>query len=237
MSKDSIKTDKKLLHAAKSVASKVGEIENITEIVDKETFESPAKPQALLPLILQGCDVPSHVRGPFSKIDRQRWLLVVENMLVKGVKSGREISRLTGLTAMTANNFVKEVKEAMSQSITPTRINQTREILYTENETISNFCWNLINSDPTSNQVPQLLKIIGDTNTRRSRLMGVENINLNVGEQKNLVHFDVEMAQFEAAKKLNVSVDALKQMGDNIAKLMLNGPKKGDDNGSENSDD
>lgn len=223
---EDIKTDKKLLKAAQKIADKQEEDMVLAEVIDKETFESPAKPQALLPLILQGCDVPTINKGPFSKIDRQRWLLVIENLLVKGVKSGREISRLTGLSAMTANTFVKEVKDAMTSDITPTRINQTRELLYAENETISNFCWNLINSDPTANQVPQLLKIIGDTNTRRSRLMGVENINLNVGENKTLVHFDVEMAQFEAAKKLNVSVDALKQMGDNLAKFMLNGPEK-----------
>jgi len=216
---ESIKTDKKLFNAAQKHTD-----EDLMEIVDEETFESTPQSNMDLPLIMQGLDVPSQTRGPFSKIDRQRWQLVVENMLVKGIKSGREISRLTGLSAMTANTLVKEVKEAMSSDVTPTRINQTRELLYTENETISQFCWQLVNADPTANNVPQLLKIIGDTNTRRSRLMGVENINLNVGDNTRLNHFDIDNAQRQAAAKLNVSVDALKELGDAIATKMLSAP-------------
>lgn len=216
---ESIKTDKKLFNAAQKHTD-----EDLMEIVDEETFESTPQSNMDLPLIMQGLDVPSQTRGPFSKIDRQRWQLVVENMLVKGIKSGREISRLTGLSAMTANTLVKEVKEAMSSDVTPTRINQTRELLYTENETISQFCWQLVNADPTANNVPQLLKIIGDTNTRRSRLMGVENINLNVGDNTRLNHFDIDNAQRQAAAKLNVSVDALKELGDAIAVKMLSAP-------------
>lgn len=216
---ESIKTDKKLFNAAQKHTD-----ENLMEIVDEETFESTPQSNMDLPLIMQGLDVPSQTKGPFSKVDRQRWQLVVENMLVKGIKSGREISRLTGLSAMTANTLVKEVKEAMSSDVTPTRINQTRELLYTENETISQFCWQLVNADPTANNVPQLLKIIGDTNTRRSRLMGVENINLNVGDNTRLNHFDIDNAQRQAAAKLNVSVDALKELGDAIATKMLSAP-------------
>lgn len=216
---ESIKTDKKLFNAAQKHTD-----ESLMEIVDEETFESTPQSNMDLPLIMQGLDVPSQTKGPFSKIDRQRWQLVVENMLVKGIKSGREISRLTGLSAMTANTLVKEVKEAMSSDVTPTRINQTRELLYTENETISQFCWQLVNADPTANNVPQLLKIIGDTNTRRSRLMGVENINLNVGDNTRLNHFDIDNAQRQAAAKLNVSVDALKELGDAIATKMLSAP-------------
>lgn len=216
---ESIKTDKKLFNAAQKYTD-----ESLMEIVDEETFESTPQSNMDLPLIMQGLDVPSQTKGPFSKIDRQRWQLVVENMLVKGIKSGREISRLTGLSAMTANTLVKEVKEAISSDVTPTRINQTRELLYAENETISQFCWQLVNADPTANNVPQLLKIIGDTNTRRSRLMGVENINLNVGDNTRLNHFDIDNAQRQAAAKLNVSVDALKELGDAIATKMLSAP-------------
>ena len=222
--REKIETDKKLVDAAAKMAEKYAPEDDLYEIIDEETYESPAESSINLPLIMQGLDVPTQSRGPFSKIDRQRWQLVVQNLLVKGVKSGREISRLTGLSAMTANTMVKEVKEAMSNDITPARINQTRELLYTENETISQFCWQMINADPTANNVPQLLKIIGDTNTRRSRLMGVENINLNVGDNTRLNHFDIDNAQKQAAAKLNVSVDALKEMGDMIATKMLVAP-------------
>ncbi len=233
---EKIKTDKQLVEATKTLQEKYAPEDDLYEILDEETYESPAESGVNLPLIMQGLDVPTQQKGPFSKIDRQRWQLVVQNLLVKGVKSGREISRLTGLSAMTANTLVKEVKEAMSADITPTRINQTRELLYTENETISQFCWNLINADPTANNVPQLLKIIGDTNTRRSRLMGVENINLNVGDATRINQFDIDSAQRQAAAKLNVSVDALKELGDTIATKMLSAPtstEEGENNDNE----
>ena len=54
--------------------------------------------------------------------------------------------------------------------------------------------------------------------------MGVENINLNVGDNTRLNHFDIDNAQRQAAAKLNVSVDALKELGDAIATKMLSAP-------------
>lgn len=221
---EDIKTDKKLLNAAKAIAKAKGEDEStLVELIDEETYESPSANPYNLPIILQGMDVPSQSKGPFSQIDKTRWLVVIENLLVKGVKSGREISRLTGLSAPTACTFVKEVKDNMSNDLTPARINQTRELLYTENETIANFCWNMINSDPTANNVPQLLKIIGDTNSRRSRLMGVENINVNVGDATKASYYDVENAKRAAAAKLNINIDDLKSLGDALATKMISG--------------
>lgn len=236
---EKIKTDKKLLKAAQAIAKDRGEEETLVELIDEESYESPALTSIQLPVIMQGLDVPSQSKGPFSAIDKTRWLIVIENLLVKGVKSAREVSRLTGLSNVTANNFVKEVKESLSNDLTPARINQTRELLYTENETIATFCWKIINSDPTANNVPQLLKIIGDTNSRRSRLMGVENINVNVGDNTKATHYDVENAKRAAAAKLNINLEDLKTLGDALATKMLPGTQmqKGEEDESNDDED
>jgi len=212
-------TDKKLIDAAKKIQEKSfsDSEENLPEIIDEATFESPAEHPMNLPAIMIDLDVPTHNRGPFSDIDKQRWQLVVEQLLVRGVKSGREVSRLTGLTAPTACNFVKEVKTALSNDITPTRINQTRELLYAENDNIANFCWNLIRTDPTDNRVPQLLKIIGDTNQRRSRLMGLEHVQIGITKGDTNARYDVEAAQRQTAAKLGVNIGDLKEMGNFLA--------------------
>lgn len=227
-------TDKKLIDAAQKIKNKSfsDKEENLPEIIDEATFESPAEHPMNLPAIMVDLDVPTHNRGPFSDIDKQRWQLVVEQLLVRGVKSGREVSRLTGLTAPTACNFVKDVKTALSNDITPTRINQTREILYAENDNIAQFCWNLIRTDPTDNRVPQLLKIIGDTNQRRSRLMGLEHVQIGI-TQDTKARYDVEAAQRQTAAKLGVNIGDLKEMGNFLAGKInaLPSPETEDDGG------
>lgn len=229
-------TDKSLIDAAQKIKDKNFKSveENLPEIIDEATFESPAEHPMNLPAIMVDLDVPTHNRGPFSDIDKQRWMLVVEQLLVRGAKSGREISRLTGLTAPTACNFVKDVKDNLANDITPVRINQTRELLYSENENIASFCWNLIRTDPTDNRVPQLLKIIGDTNQRRSRLMGLENVQISISKNEGRGIYDVDAAQRATAAKLGVNIGALKEMGDLLATKInaLPAPDGGDDGGS-----
>lgn len=231
-------TDKSLIEKAqkikdKSFSDKEG---NLVEIIDEATFESPAEHPHNLPAIIMDLDVPTQTKGPFSDIDRQRWQLVVEQLLVRGVKSGREVSRITGLTAPTACTFVKDVKDALSNDVTPTRINQTRELLYAENQNIADFCWTLIRTDPTDNRVPQLLKIIGDTNQRRSRLMGLENVQISISKNDGNTQYDVEAAQRQTAAKLGVNIGALKEMGNFLATKINALPDPKDDDGNSGED-
>jgi len=203
--KDKIKTDKKLVKEAETLTG---------ELIDQNDYVSA--PQTNLPAICNGLDLPSEVRGPWSHTDKQRWIVATENLLTRGVKSGRELSRLTGLNAVAANNFIKEVKEGWSQNLTV-----SRERLYAENERIAEFAWNLISVDPTDNKVPSLLKIIGESNTRRSRLVGAEQINLQVTANVDDRHQTIEETQRTAAARLGVKVEALEDLGDSIADILL----------------
>lgn len=173
----------------------------------------------LLPAILNDLDVPKQTKGPFDHVTRERWLCVIEHLLVRGVKSGREVSRMTGLSVPTAAVFINEIKDNLSKDLTVQKVNITREILYAENEVIADFCWNLIQEDPTSNRIPSLLKIIGDTNQRRSRLYGLENIQLNVSKAETTV-YDAQTQQKIIADKLGINASGLSDMAKLLASQM-----------------
>jgi len=212
---ENIKIDKKPVKELMKLTKKSEE-----EIVEKKDIASPLQKQQNLPTIMNDLEVPSAVRGPFSTIDRERWITVIEALMTRGVKSTREAAKITGLTHMTCSNFINEIKDTWQNDLTPEKVNYRREVLYSENERIAEFCWGMIQMDPTDKNVPSFLKIIGETNTRRSRLVGAEQITLAVGkiESNNI---DTNVIQTKAAAKLGVSVNALKEMGDIMATKML----------------
>ena len=90
--------------------------------------------------------------------------------------------------------------------------------------------------DPLAKETPQFLKIIGDTNTRRSRLVGAEQITLAVG-QKIDASIDTDVIQTQAAAKLGVSVSSLKNLGDNLATAMLPNYSESEDNEEKKDED
>lgn len=217
-----IETNKNLLKQTEKLSDKKtdGSESTLAELIDEATYESPSVSFMSLPAIIADLDVPSQNTGPFSEVDKQRWLLVIENMLVRGVKSAREVSRLTGLSVPTASKFVNNVKDSLSNDLTISRINTTRELLYAENQTIADFCWNIIRQDPTDNRVPQFLKIIGDTNSRRGRLMGLESVGINVSKTESTEAYDPVKSQKMLADKLGINPEALKNLADNFADHM-----------------
>ena len=187
---------------------------------NKDEYASPLQSNSVLPPVMSGLEVPSQTKGPFSHIDRERWYAVVEGLLSRNVKSARQISKITGLSLSTAAELVKDIKEMWQSDLTPQKVNVRREKLYAENERIADFCWQLVQLDPLAKEVPQYLKIIGDTNTRRSRLVGAEQITLAVG-QKIDASIDTDVIQTQAAAKLGVSVSSLKNLGDSLAVAMI----------------
>lgn len=185
-----------------------------------DSYASPLQNNSVLPPIFSGLEVPTQTKGPFSHIDRERWMIVIEALLSRNVKSGRAISKLTGLSVNTSCDWVNSIKEMWSNDLTPQKVNVRRETLYAENERIATFCWNLIQIDPLEKSVPSLLKIIGDTNQRRSRLVGAEQITLNVGQTIEQ-DIDTEYIQTQAAAKLGISIGSLKNIGDTLAIEMI----------------
>lgn len=224
--KDTLETDKKLIDET-SKLSKTPE----SEIIRAEDYVSPLQPVGSLHTLIRDLEVPSQVKGPWSRGDQERWKVVVENLLVRGVKSSRKIANITGLSHVSANKFINEIKEEWTTDLTVGKVNVRREQLYGENERIAEFCWNLIQMDPLAKEVPQYLKIIGETNTRRSRLVGAEQITLAVGQIESR-DIDTNIIQSQAAAKLGVPIRALKELGDTIAVHMI--PSLEDDKEDEN---
>lgn len=205
----------------KNKISKISEedVELITN-PDEDLFESGRQTHQNFSLV-SDLDLPTQVKGPFSPIDRDRWLRVVENCLIRGVKSAQKISKLTGLSVPTTSQFVKEVKTRWESDLTIPEVNIRREKLYNENEAISKFCWNKIQEDPDGKNVISFLKIIGESTTRRARLVGAEVVSLNV-EKANSMRLSQDEMQQHAAKLLEVKPEDLKQLGDALA-LELSG--------------
>jgi len=174
-----------------------------------------------------GLDLPSQVKGPWSPIDEERWIVAVENLLARGAQSGQHIAKLTGLTVHAACNFIKDIKERWSSNLTIPEVNVRREKLYNENERVSDFCWSKIYEDPDGKNTISYLKLIGESNTRKARLIGAEIVSLNV-EQARIERMTQEEIQQQASKQLGVDVQSLKQLGDLLASEMTK-PKKDDE--------
>lgn len=184
----------------------------------KDLFQSPK--QIRSEPILSGLDIPSQTAGPFSPLDRERWKVVVTNLLVRGIGSGRKIASLLHLSVPTAAQFVKEVKESWQDDLTPQRINETREILLIENQKISEYCWTMIEADPLDKKANQgFLKIIGEANNRQAKLVGVDNININVNSEIKHID-DPNIIQVEVANKLGIKPTDLKDLGNLFSQRM-----------------
>lgn len=184
----------------------------------KDLYQSPK--QIRNEPILSGLDIPSQTKGPFSPLDRERWKVVITNLLVRGVGSGRKIASLLGLSVPTTATFVKEVKESWQDDLTPARINETREILLIENQKISEYCWTMIEGDPLDKKANQgFLKIIGEANNRQAKLVGVDNININVNSEVRHID-DPNIIQVEVANKLGIKPTDLKDLGNMFSQKM-----------------
>lgn len=177
--------------------------------------------------IASDLDLPVETKGPFSPIDRSRWIVAVENLLIKGVPSAQKIAKLTGLSVPTTSSFIKEIKAKWAEDLTIPEVNVRREKLYAENEKISQFCWAKIQADPDDKNVINYLKLIGESSTRRARLVGAEVVSLNV-EKANTMRLSQEEMQQHAAKLLEVKPEDLKLLGDALA-LELSGQKDYDE--------
>lgn len=193
---------------------------------EEDTFESGRQTHQNLSVV-SDLDLPTQVKGPFSPIDRDRWTVAVENLLIRGVNSAQKIAKLTGLSVPSSSMFIKEIKAKWQSDLTIPEVNLRREKLYNENEKISQFCWSKIQADPDDKNVISYLKLIGESSTRRARLVGAEVVSLNV-EKANTMRLSQDEMQQHAAKLLEVNTDDLKKLGDALA-LELSGQKDEDD--------
>jgi len=174
---------------------------------------------------LQGLDVPSQNKGQFTETDEERWLVVVEELMTRGVKTTGEIATITGVSQRRIVNFVKVVKERWSQSMTPGQVNTRREALYLEAERVKDACWTVIMN--TDNDMCRLayLKMILEAGKRQSSLIGAEKQQVAIEHTVEARHKTPDEMQGEIASSLNISAEEYASLGNMLAERLTEAKK------------
>lgn len=178
--------------------------------------------------IMRGIDVPTQTKGQLSTLDQERWIVAIEILLQRGVKSIAEIAQVTGLTVARADKFTKEVKDRWSKSLTAGQVNARREAIYLEAERVKDACWDTL-QNLEGNELAKLayLKMIIECGKRQSALIGAERINVSVETTAN--HKSAAEMERELAKQLKIPVEDLANIGDTISKQLSDA--RGSDDG------
>lgn len=163
-------------------------------------------------------DLPSQTSGKISPIDEQRWIIVIENLLSRGVNSHQQISKLTGLNPDLSKKYLIKIKENWSKNLTQGTVNVRRESLYLEHNKIKDFCWQQIDiADPSeSKNMISYIKAIQTSLSAQAKLSGLDIISIDVSNN-NIRALTQQELQQSAAKMLDLDENNLKQLGDLLA--------------------
>ena len=178
--------------------------------------------------LLKGLDVPNRKKGALDPIDHERWLVVIETLMQRGVKSVRQVSDLCGITFSRADRFVKEVRDRWANSLTMGQVNSRREQIYYEAERVKEECWTQYQLTDNETMKLAYLKMIVDCGKRQSGLIGAERINVNV-ESTVATHKSAAEMEAEVANQLSISVDQFSAMGEMLSKQITTLRKDQDD--------
>jgi len=168
--------------------------------------------------LTRGIDFPINKRAPFSKIEEERWIVAVEILLQRGVKTLQQMARLTGLSYGYVQALVNGVKERWSKTLTIGQVNVRREAIYMEADRVKEECWRLYETETNKNLKLAYLRMIVDAGKRQSAMIGADKINLSVETNAGPAHKSREDLARDAAEKLNIPEDAFSLIGDNVAK-------------------
>jgi hypothetical protein len=168
---------------------------------------------------LRGLDVPSRACGKMSKIDRERWVVVVERLMGRGILSIKELAIITGLHPRAVYVIVENIKAAWAKTLTTGQVNIRREKLYYEADRVSEEAWNMYN-DPDASLASKAvaMKLILDANKRKGSLIGAERIEVQVDtntEENNKVPAEIER---DLEKRMGVSEGFLSALGKQISR-------------------
>ena len=180
--------------------------------------------------VLRGLDVPSVSKGRMSKIDRERWVVVVERLMGRGMISIKEISQVTGLHARAIYVITENVKAAWAKTLTTGQVNVRREKLFFEADRVSEEAWVMYNDPDASLSTKAVaMKLILDANKRKASLVGAERIEVQVDtntEANNQVPAEVER---DLEKRMGVSEGFLSAIGKQISKNITEDKNKEDE--------
>ena len=177
--------------------------------------------------VLRGLDVPSVSKGRMSKIDRERWVVVVERLMGRGMISIKEISQVTGLHARAVYVITENIKAAWAKTLTTGQVNVRREKLYYEADRVSEEAWNMYNDPDASLSTKAVaMKLLLDANKRKGALIGAERIEVQVDtntEENNRVPAEIER---DLEKRMGVSEGFLAAIGKQISQNMTSEKNK-----------
>lgn len=166
---------------------------------------------------LHGLDIPKRKKGKMDPLDEERWLVVIETLMQRGVASISEMHRLTGLSYERAQSYVSEVRDRWSKSLSMGQINSRREQIYLEAERVKEECWAALQTCTAEPMRLAYLKMIIDCGKRQSALVGAERININVESKVEARHKSAEEMEQEVANQLSISVEQFSAIGDALS--------------------
>jgi hypothetical protein len=178
--------------------------------------------------ILRDLDVPNKKKGVLEPIDHERWLVVVETLMQRGIASVTKLSDVCGITYARADRFVREVRDRWANSLTMGQVNSRREQIYLEAERVKEECWRQYQL--TDNETMRLayLKMVIDCGKRQSGLIGAERINVNV-ESTAAAHKSAGEMEAEMINSLSISVDQFSAIGDMLSQQLTHHRKESED--------
>lgn len=163
-------------------------------------------------------DFPANKKAPFTQLEEERWIVAVEILLQRGVKTLKKISEVTGLSYGYAQALVNGVKERWSKTLTIGQVNVRREAIYMEADRVKEECWKLYHKEKNENYKLAYLRMILDAGKRQSAMIGADRINLSVETSTAPAHKTRDDLARDAAEKLNIPEDSFSLIGDNVAK-------------------
>ena len=193
------------------------------EITEEDLKASPSRNLASICTELQGVDVPSNTSKPFSNIDRQRWLNVIETLMGRGVEHSGRIAGVTGLSPGQVTFFMKEIIAFWQKTTSPSTVNVRREKLYIEAERVKEACWRAFNRNEHDDlgdfkEQTLYLKMILEAGTRQAQLCGLNRVDAVEHNANITVKKDEKTMIQEAENKLSLPVGSLDLIGKALAK-------------------
>jgi len=192
---------------------------------DKEVQMSPAdEALAKSDRLLNDLDIPTHRElKSMTNVDKERWLVVIETLLQRGVKSKNKMTRLLNLPTYTVNKFVQEVMGNWQQSLSVGTINCRREQIYLEAERVKEYAWRALTMVDNDSAKLKYLQLILHAGQRQSSLIGAEKQQVEAAVTVQAQHKSTADFENEFIDIKGISGEQLKDLGDVISRqLSLN---------------
>ena len=170
---------------------------------------------------LIGVDIPVETNGPFSPVDRERWLLACEIIMSRGVEHTGKISGMTGLSMNQVIAFKDEIMKRWQTTVPASTINARRERLYLEADRVKQELWRMFEQNQGVGETKEqvlLLKMVLDAGQRQAQLCGLNRVDREEDYSQQVIQKDKKRLIEEAEQKLKLPTGGLANIGKELAK-------------------